>query len=86
MLLEHERNYGLGMDALVTVCCPSKNVRFAGRKSHPMAAAAATTTTTTTATTTTTTTTTTMTTIFFYKKGYWDNDIVNLRSSCCFYP
>ena len=21
MLLEHERNYGSGMDALVTVCC-----------------------------------------------------------------
>ena len=25
MLLEHERNYGFGMDALVTVCCSNTN-------------------------------------------------------------
>ena len=47
MLLEHERNYGLGMDALGSVCSWTtsgkaaslipKNVRFAGRKSRLMA-------------------------------------------------
>ena len=35
MLLEHERNYGLGMDALVTVCCTSKKRAFRWTEKSP---------------------------------------------------